>query len=328
LTSRTISRRYVSLGNLFFWIPVVLVVAGFLNAAQAQNPGDQEKPLILDLSRFFHKTENPGDFYKAFTYGEQVLDGVPFNIVGQGCLYGQKASGNDPKSDPDAYMGIRVDRKFDELYLLHGTFWPDVEGQPVAFIVLNYADGSKYMTPIRYGVHVRDTYRMPAEEKELLTDPDSKICWRHPPVQFNAPLRLFKTKLLNPIPEKVVDSMDVISTRSLASYNLLSATVANIRSDDSSGEGPVRKFDGKLAVIVLDNTTGKPIEGALVDSMMNGLSAPAYLTPSDGKVTIRYPVGQISSISTTVKKKGYVSQSESWDGAIPKTFTFKLQPGN
>ncbi len=310
----------------FVWLLVALVVAGFLNAVQAQNTSEQEKPLMLDMKRFLQKPANPSGFYAAFTYGEQVLDGVPFNIVGQGCLYSQQMASMG--IDPDAYMGIRVGRKFDVLYLLHGTFWPDVEGQPVAYISLNYADGTKYIMPVRYGVHVRDTYRMFTEEKETLTDPDSKVCWRHPPVNFNAQLRLFKTKLENPIPDKVVETIDIISARNLAAYNLEAMTVANASPDDSTGGGPVRKFDGQLSVTVLDNATGKPIEGALVDTYMNGITAPPYYTPSDGKITMRYPVGQTNSISTTVKKKGYVTQNENWSGSFPKTHTFRLQPGN
>ncbi len=345
----------VRLKCCFFWLPAVFMVAGFFNAAQAQNTSDQEKPLMmditllasqqpvatlasdqekpqmLDMKRFFPKPENTGGFYGAFTYGEQVLEGMPFNIVGQGCLYGQKGGGNPP-TDPYAYMGIRVDRKFDMLYLLHGTFWPDVEEQIIAYISLNYADGSKYIVPIRYGVHVRDTYRMPAEEKELLTDPDSKVCWRHPPVQWDAPLRLFKTKLENPIPEKVVETIDVISARSLASYNLQAITVANASPGDStgklSGEGPVRKFDGKLLINVVDNATGKPIEGALVDFSKDGLSASPFYTSAEGKGTFRYPVGETNNISTTVTKKGYIPQSGDWSGGIPNTYTFRLQAGN
>ncbi len=316
----------VPLRRPFFWLPLALVVAGLFNAAEAQNTGDKEKPFMLDLARFFPKPPIPRAFNNAVTYGEQVLDGVPFNVVGQGCLYGQKEMGGS--SNPDAYMGIRVDRKFDELYLLHGTFWPDVEGQIIAYISLNYADGSKYIMPVRYGVHVRDTYQMPAEEKELLADTDSKVCWRHSPVQYNAPLRLFKTKMENPISDKAVETIDVISARSLASYNLLAMTVANASPDASPGAGPVRKFDGKLLINVVDNATGKPIEGALVDFSKDGLSASPFYTSTEGKGTFRYPVGQTNSISATVKKKGYVTQSENWNNEIPKTYTFRLQAGN
>jgi len=78
-----------------------------------------------------------------------------------------------------------------------------------------------------------DWYRLPSEEKELLTDPDTKICWRRPPVQYKSPIRLFKSKLTNPSPEKVVESMDVVSARNLATYTLIAVTVAKRESGPS-----------------------------------------------------------------------------------------------
>ena len=67
----------------------------------------------------------------------------------------------------------------------------------------------------------------------------------------------------------MVETIDVVSARSLASYTLLAATVANrdpsrpITPPPADNE-PERKFDGKLVINVVDDVTGKPVEGALV----------------------------------------------------------------
>ena len=175
--------------------------------------GNTDGPFVLDIKPFYHVLANhPAGILESFV-GRPVIDGLPFEIGGQAFLYSQTVADRGEMDLPDTFKGIRVGRKFDELHLIHHTRWPDAEGQTVAYMCLNYADGTKCILPIRYGVHVRDWYRLPSEEKELLTDPDTKICWRRPPVQYKAPVRVFKSKLTNPSPQKVVETIDVVSAR-------------------------------------------------------------------------------------------------------------------
>jgi hypothetical protein len=311
-------------------------------SSAASGSGNTQQPLVLDISRYYHvQADNPADVLKAF-FGRQVIDGLPFEVGGQALLYGQTVADRREMELPDTFKTIRIGRKFDELHLIHHTRWPDAEGQTMAYICLNYTDGTKCILPIRYGAQVRDWYRLPSEEKELLTDPNTKICWRRPPVQFKAPVRLFKSILTNPSPEKVVETMDVVSARNLASYSLIAATVANrdparpITPPPADTE-PERKFDGKMVIRVVDDVTGKPIEGALVDPGMNvdgeGVVASPFYTSSDGEGAIRYPVKLTTNISASVKKEGYLSKSDGWSssgflrsGNIPNSFTFRLSP--
>ena len=145
------------------------------------------EPLILDLSKFQKEkfvTNGKTNAIGKTVVGRQVFDGLPFQIEGRGCVYGKKL-GPEKRGDTNTYpdfIGIQVGRKFDELHLLHVTQWADVEGQEIALIRLNYADGTKHEFPILFGGHVRDWHRMPSEEKELLTDPNTKIVWRGPGV--------------------------------------------------------------------------------------------------------------------------------------------------
>src|SRR5512137_34794 len=209
--------------------------AGFalgLAASFAAASGGAE-PLMLDLSKFQKEKFVTNDKTNAnweTAVGRQVFDGLPFQIEGRGCVFGTKM-GAEKRSGTNAYpdfIGIEVGRKFDELHLLHVTQWADVEGQEIARIRLNYADGTTHEFPILFGGHVRDWHRMPSEEKELLTDPNTKIVWRAPGVpRIKSTLRLFKTALANPHPEKVVAAIDVVSTKNLAAYDLIAATVAN-----------------------------------------------------------------------------------------------------
>jgi uncharacterized protein (TIGR03067 family) len=303
--------------------------------AQARKQRVLQEPLTLDIARFYREDKYSASILKSFS-GRQVIDGLPFESGGLAFLYGQTATDRHPqRSLPDTLQGIRIDRTLDELHLIHQTRWPDVEGETVAYVCLNYADGTKSILPIRYGAHVRDWEYLPSYEKDLPTDPDTKICWRRPPVMYKAPVRLFKSKLINPSPQKVVETMDVVSARSLATYVLIAATVAHRDparpiTPPPAAEEPARKFDGKLIIEVVDDATGKPIPGVLVDPGMivldEGVVAAPFYTSSTGKGTIRYPVKQTSQISARVKKEGYLPQAYGWDRTIPGTFTFRLRP--
>ena len=265
------------------------LVLGLASAASASAGGaaatpagvtTDTKPLILDLSRFQKEKFVTGEKTNAnwqTVVGRQVFDGVPFQIEGRRCVYGKKLgleTRGDTPTHPD-FIGIQVGCKFDELHLLHVTQYAEVEGQEIALIRLNYADGTKHEFTILFGGHARDWQRLPPEEKELLTDPNSKIVWRAPgnPGQ-KATMRLFKSMLANPHPEKVVTTMDVVSTKHLAAYDLIAATVAN--HDPSRPvtlpvlpEAPERRFDGTLTVRVTERASGKPVAGALLDPRMN-----------------------------------------------------------
>lgn len=301
---------------------------GYAADAPSQATNAQAEPLTLDLSQCYFRPNASLDVFKSFS-GRQVIDGLPFQIDGQVRLYGATPSARG-KVYPCTKKGIRIGRKYDELHLIHHATWPDAEGQPVAYICLNYADGTEYVFPLRYGVHVRDWFNLPSYEKETVTDPDTTICWRRTPVLFKAPVRIFRSKFVNPSPEKVVDTMDIISSRNLAAYNLLAATVANRRSVGTPKLVGNRHFDGKLVIQVVDDVTGKPIAGALVLPGMGvlneGVVGSPFYTSSAGKGTIPYPVQDTSRIFASVKKEGYQPKCQSWASPAPSAFTFRLTP--
>ncbi len=289
-------------------------------------------PATLDLTRFYRST--PHEKMKP-VLGRQTVDGLPFQIGGEAILYGQTQAGqNAGETYREVFDAIPVGRKFDELHLLHATRWPDAEGRPVALIRLNYADGTKAELPILYGGHVRDWQRLPTEEQETLTDRDSKVFWRGPGIaSLNSTTRLFKSTLRNPFPAKVVETLDVVSAKNLTAYTLLAATVAErdpkrpVTPPVPSGEPP-RKFNARLVIRVVDDATGKPIEGALVDPRnitvgdVGVVASPVY-TPASGEVVIRYPRGA-SNVCVSVKKDGYASEGKCWKAVAPAEHTFRL----
>jgi len=324
-TSHRLGNRWV-LAAAFFTALILGSAQSW--AAEAAAAGASE-PMTLDIAPFYRPlpAQFPRDILKSF-FGRPVIDGVPFDAGGQAFLWGQAVAERREMDLPNAFEGIRIGRTFDELHLVHHTRWLDVEGQTVASVCLNYADGSKYVTPLRYGVHVRNWYRLPSEESAATTDPDTRVCWRRPAVQVKSPIRLYKTTLANPSPKKVVNTMDIISGRGLATYTLIAATVTN---GTSIAETP-RNFDGKMIVRVVNGATGKPIESAFVEPGMNvddeNVVAPPFRTSAAGDGTVRYPITLTTAVSVSVRKSGYSSRTLSWseDDGIPAIITIRLSP--
>jgi predicted choloylglycine hydrolase len=302
--------------------------------AALQQPGF---PMTLDISRYyagklFTEPNSKSDF--APFAGKQVIDGLPFNVDGMVSLYGQSAAKGRP-TGPNDVIGVRVGCKFDEMHLVHMAGWSDAEGTSIAIVRFNYEDGSKDELPIVYGGHVRDWNRLASEETETLSDKDSKICWRGTP-QGNKNPRLFKSMLKNPHRDKVVATIDAVSTRKLSSWRLCAATVAGrdsarVLTPAVASPEPQRKFDGKLSLHVIDKATKKQVAGALVKTTMiidaNSPEVPGQpcYTSAKGYAVIRYPAGRLKGGSLSVTKAGYCIVSDRSQDAPPESMEIELE---
>ena len=295
-------------------------------------PADETLPFIVDLGPFYHDVyKKPGDSaYKGY-FGREIVDGLPFDVKGQCILYG-KSNADRHIVLTNEILGIKIGRKFDELHLLHCAHWREYYGCPVAIIRLHYADGTSSDFEIRFNFQVNDWTRLFTEEREILDDPDTKIVWRGEGV-LKGTGRLLKSMLRNPFPDKRVDTMDLISTRSRGSYVLVAATVA--KSDPQREVTapmpliPSLNFDGVLKVRVVDKETGAPIAGADVYPGMSvddeGLIADPILTSTNGVALVKYPVSRTSYVYVSVSKTNYVGRSGNWQsGGIPDEMTYRL----
>lgn len=296
---------------------------------------------MLDVARF-HTTplvtaEKTNKAFVGFT-GVQIVDGLPFDVRGQGVLYGRKEANWNQKSAADYpdFTGIKVGRRFAELHLLHAAHWADVEGEAIARVRLNYADGTAFEWPIRYGVQVRDWQRLRSEEKETLTDADSKIIWRGVGLtSYKGTTRLFKSRLVNPLPDQEVVTIDFVSTKRLACYDLFAATVAD-RDASRAVTPPVpptepeRNFDGDCKVLVVAADSGQPLAGVLVEPGMTlddkGVIAAPLRTDAAGIAVIRYPKGRLSQHYVRTELAGYQEQGSSDAGDFPEEITLRLSP--
>ena len=307
-------------------VTAVVLAGGLCRAAPEAppangNPPSSPEPLILDLSPFFWErfvTPERTNTELVTVSGRQVFDGLPFQVDGRACLYGRALAnqrGRPASAYPDI-IGVNVGRAFDELHLLHATQFTDREGEIVAWVCLNYADRTRHEFPITYGGQVRDWQRLQSEEREVYTDPETKVIWRGPGVaRFKSTTRMSKTRLVNPFPGKAVVTIDFVSTGKVASYDVAAATVA---SRDPSRpvtppvplDRPERDFDGVLTVRVVEET-GQPIEGVLVypNISVAGSYCATFTTPlytvADGTGTVRYPKHESACMYFCVEKEGW-----------------------
>lgn len=297
------------------------------------------EPAVLDLSKHYAKGFDAlkKRLFKPI-WGEQTLDGLPFHIGGEMPLEGRTPT-ERKKVYPKSYTGVVVGRAFEELHLIHMTHWVDVEGGQLATATLHYEDGTAQAFPLCYGVHVRDQSRLLTEESDRVSDAGSRVIWRGPgDAALKATLRLFKTTLVNPKPEKVVATIDFTAMPGcLASYALMAATVsdrdaARALTSVPKEAGPERKFEGKITVAVLDRETGLPLPGALVQVGLNVeevyLVASPVLTDGRGMAVVKYPRGTTDYIRLEASQAGSQKAEVAWSGneGFPESHVFRLDP--
>jgi beta-lactamase regulating signal transducer with metallopeptidase domain len=156
--------------------------------------------------------------------GTCVLAGVPFEIsrVVQLAGHGMARSG---QPFPDAVTGIKLDRSFRKLHLLHACAGKEEAGTLVSKIVVHFEDGTQQEMPINYGQHVRDWWFW---EFDPVTDPNTTMAWTGNNLNVrsqNGALRLYRTTWINPRPQARVVSVDFVSGHSRSAPFMVALTV-------------------------------------------------------------------------------------------------------
>jgi hypothetical protein len=170
------------------------------------------------LSEKFGNDSREGNFL-TIEKGEQKLGDVKFKI-GDGVIQlGSKVL----TEMPEKVEGIKVDKKFAKLHILHATGYGGGPNQPgAAWYVeddmaigeyhIHYEDKSVHTIPIVYGKDVRDWWFREDEEEPSR----GKVVWKGDnelAKQYECRLRLYATTWENPKPDKKVVSIDYISRK-------------------------------------------------------------------------------------------------------------------
>ena len=117
---------------------------------------------------------------------------------------------------PNKAEGIKVDRKFAKLHILHSTEFGEggaviEEGTRIAEYKVNYDDGTSATIPVVYGEDVRDWWFYP-NSKEATR---GKVGWKGEneySKTFDAQIRLYVLSWENPHPAKKVASITYAKT--------------------------------------------------------------------------------------------------------------------
>jgi hypothetical protein len=192
-----------------------------LLAAVRYAPALDEEPIYIDLqpkanqklSENFHNAEFQGNNLLQLPKGESVFEGTKFKIeeklVQLGCKY--------VEDRPEKVEGIKVERKFAKLYLLHATGFGAFgnpgdalhidDGTAIARYTVRYEDNSEEIIPVVYGEDVRDWFNhdqsKPAKRGKVVWEGENDFAR-----QFSVKLRLYRSEWKNPKPDKKVVSID------------------------------------------------------------------------------------------------------------------------
>ena len=163
--------------------------------------------------------------WKAVPIGFQTFDGVPLQIDGMICLWGEGNAQMGLKF-PEQQTGIVLGRKFETLYVYHASFFASPNGTPVYDIVFRYDDGSSATNQILYGDDVLDWYAKSGRTIAGPTAARSKVAW-HGEADLGTRkqmLRFCLTAVENPQPDAVVTSIDLYSCKSRTAPCILGFT--------------------------------------------------------------------------------------------------------
>ena len=151
--------------------------------------------------------------------GRQIFAGVPFDITGRVQLFGRDQAGSR-KWFPARIRNLPIGARCNRLQLLHGACDVSGYGQPVARLVLHYADGSTAEIPIIAGEHLLDwwgpIYQTENGEEPNPTAPGTELAWAgsNASIKKRSPdfsLRLYRSAFANPHPELAIKTIDYLS---------------------------------------------------------------------------------------------------------------------
>ena len=155
-----------------------------------------------------HSDNFPGNNLASVPTGEQSMEGVKFKI-GEGLL---QLGSKQLETKPDKIEGIKVDKKFKQLHILHATGYSTDEDTVIGEYTVTWDDDTSVTIPIEYGKDVLDWWCY-----EGNPDPSrGKVAWKgenEGSKSLNASIRLYMTTWENPKPDKKVKTIDFSTTK-------------------------------------------------------------------------------------------------------------------
>lgn len=313
-----------------------IAIATFLGIATTAGASNQTVGEFnpLNLTEFYDlHADEKSQFgtWEVVPKGRQVFDGVPFDVNGMIRLFGRVPPPHRTIYR-DEVTGIPVGRQFKQLHLLHGTGWTTEDGEIIAHVVFNYEDGEQASLRLIYGRHVRDWWHRDLLSPGGISDPNSAIAWIG---HHGVGLRLFRTSLANPHPQKEVLSLDIVSTKSAVTPAILSITTGPGITPVRTARGmDIGEGDDTILIQALDAGSDEGISEAALH-VTYGTSASwgywgSFATGPEGIAEITYPAGEaLERLTVTAFARGRQPKSISWRAdqgeEVPSWATVRLQ---
>jgi hypothetical protein len=152
--------------------------------------------------------------WKSVPRGFEVYDHVPLEIGGQMCLWSSRATSLGLLF-PEQFLDIRVNQKFETLYIYHGAFFASPDKTPVCVVVFRYTDGSSVTNQLLYGIDMLDWNYKRGRTGFAPTGTRSKLAWVGGTATpgKKEPLRFCLTAMENPQPDLEVATIDLFSCK-------------------------------------------------------------------------------------------------------------------
>jgi len=208
-------------------------IAADASAASTDAADSDARP--LDLTRYYGLKAEQFDAIKRYPWpavprGPQTFAGVPLKIGGTFSLYGEENAKRGMKF-PEEITGIAIGRPFEALYICHVAFFEAPAGAPICEVRFQYDDGTTESDQILCGSDARDWFVNAPDEEIGPSGKRSTLAWTGEGLANDRPqkIRLCLTAIPNPRPEKTVQTIDLVSTKSRAASCILAMTTGRAR---------------------------------------------------------------------------------------------------
>jgi hypothetical protein len=194
---------------------LLVATLGLTAAEKKDDKKTDKKWIFIDLQpKANHKLADDvqegtgGNDLKEVKTGEQTLADVRFKI---GEKYIQLGSTMAPDK-PEKVEGIKVDRKFTKLHLLHATEWAAENDTIIGEYTVTWDDDTSTTIPIRYGKDILDWWYDDSSPESS----EAKVAWKGDNELAkgqNKKIRLYRATWENSKPELKVKTIDISSTK-------------------------------------------------------------------------------------------------------------------
>lgn len=202
-------------------------------AGRSSDAAAKQIDLSLHYNIAFDQGMGPTPELDIVPQGLQTMAGVVFDVRGCVQLSGHQTVNRLSSRFPDEMVGIRVAQKCQRLHFLHATRdTEDGKTRVVAHYVVHYDDGTSEDVPVTYNRDLSGSNRFDPWPESLAPGGDLSrgplvLAWSSETDAFGKIGRvfLFKKTWQNPHPEKVVKSLDFVSTKAATAPFLVAITV-------------------------------------------------------------------------------------------------------